>query len=115
MSTHRRTWQKREQQAAELFGAKRQPGSGSSGRDDLTASDSTHPRLFIETKLRVKHSARELLDATAEKAKKEGKIPIAVLASKSKRELVVCCFARDLAAIASEALAAAIGTEGESD
>jgi hypothetical protein len=111
MKTHRRTWQRREQQAAELFGARRQPGSGSSGRDDQTASDSTHPRLFIESKLRVKHAARELLDATAKKARKEGKIPLVVLASKCKHELVICLYARDLNAIATEALAATIERE----
>jgi hypothetical protein len=49
MSTHRRTWQMAEGRAAELFGSRRQAGSGSSGRDDVTCSDSTHPRLFIES------------------------------------------------------------------
>ena len=53
MSTHRSTWKRRERDAARLFGARRQVLSGSSGREDVTGSDTTHERLFIETKLRV--------------------------------------------------------------
>jgi len=48
MSTHRSTWKRREREAARLFGAERQPLSGSGGRADRTRSDSTHDRLFIE-------------------------------------------------------------------
>ena len=62
--TSRRTWQLAEGRAAAFFGVRRQVGSGSSGRDDLTASDSTHPVLFIESKLRDRHAARTLHDGT---------------------------------------------------
>ena len=34
MSTHRSTWKRRERDGAAVFGASRQPGSGSSGRAD---------------------------------------------------------------------------------
>ena len=52
--TYRGTWKHRERDAAAVFGAKRQPLSGSSGRDDLTRSDSLHKKLFIETKFKAK-------------------------------------------------------------
>lgn len=102
MSTHRRTWQKREQKAAELFGARRQTNSGSSNRDDQTSSDSTHPRLYIETKLRQKHAARELLEFIRAKARRERKTPVLILASKGKPDMIICCFASDLQLIAQE-------------
>src|SRR5271157_947296 len=41
MSTHRRTWKKRESAAARLFGSQRQVLSGEPGRDDRSKSDSS--------------------------------------------------------------------------
>ena len=69
--THRRTWQRSEGRAAALFGCCRQVGSGSAGRGDVTASDSTHPVLFVESKLRDRHTTRTLHDATKKRAAKE--------------------------------------------
>ena len=66
MSTHRNTWKRRERDAAGLFGARRQVLSGSSGRSDATSSDSTHPRLYIETKLRAASSVRTLWEQARE-------------------------------------------------
>lgn len=97
--THRRTWQKCEGRAAALFGAKRQPGSGSSGRDDQTRSDSIHPDLFIETKLRPEHAARTLLDATRILAGKEGKTAVLALASKGRPGFVLCVHSADIEAL----------------
>jgi hypothetical protein len=54
MSTHRSTWKARERVIARQFGAERQVCSGGMGRADQTRSDSTHPTLFIETKLRAR-------------------------------------------------------------
>jgi hypothetical protein len=62
--TARRTWQRSEGRAAALFGCRRAVGSGSSGREDVTASDSTHSTLFVESKLRGRHTTRTLHDAT---------------------------------------------------
>lgn len=84
MSTHRRTWQKGEQRVAAAFESKRNIGSGSMGRSDKTASDSTHPVLFIECKHRERHSAVSLWRDTAKKAKKEDKIPVIALLEKGK-------------------------------
>jgi hypothetical protein len=58
MATHRRTWKKAERRVADLSGAPCQPLSGSSGRDDMIRSDSTHTRIFDESKDRERHAAR---------------------------------------------------------
>lgn len=100
--THRRTWQRREEKAAAAFGVKRQIGSGSGGREDETRSDSTHDRLFIETKLRTSWAARTLWEDTRKKAMKEGKTPVVVLCTKGKRGGLVVCHQDDLAAVARE-------------
>ena len=83
-TTHRRTWQKREQTIAEMFGAKRNRSSGSSGRADLSSSDSTHGRLYLEAKLRAKHTAVSLWDDTKIKADREGKVPVVALVEKGR-------------------------------
>ncbi|WP_435005126.1 hypothetical protein P12x_003019 [Tundrisphaera lichenicola] len=102
MSTNRRTWQKSEGRAAAIFGALRQVLSGSSGRDDNTASDSTHTTLFIESKYRDKHAVRTLHDATRILARKEGKIPVVTLFDKGRSGFLVCIHSDDLAAVVAE-------------
>jgi hypothetical protein len=77
-------WKKRERSAAALFGAMRQPLSGSSGRGDQTRSDSTHDVLFIETKTRMKSFVRALWKETSVLANEENKTPVLVLYEKSK-------------------------------
>ena len=104
--THRRTWQQFEARFAALFGCRRQVLSGSSGRDDATASDSTHPVLFLEAKLREQHSARTLHDATRLLARKEGKVPVLGLADKSRPGFLVCLHSDDLAAVFTQWAAA---------
>lgn len=101
-TTSRSAWKQRERAAAGLFGAKRQPCSGSSGRDDQTRSDSTHPRLFVETKLKANHAVRTLFDKTRELARKEGKTAVLALASKHKPGVLVCIHSDDLAAVLRE-------------
>lgn len=76
MGTHSSTWKARERQAAALFGARRQRCSGSSGRDDLSRSDSTHPRLFLEVKLRAKFPFR--VDFDEVRAQRKGKSPFGI-------------------------------------
>jgi hypothetical protein len=82
--TSRSTWKARERQAAKDFGARRQRCSGSSGIEGQTRSDSDHPRLFVECKLRAKHAAVTLWDDTHVKATKEGKLPVVVLVEKGR-------------------------------
>jgi hypothetical protein len=104
--TARRTWQIREQSAAALFGAKRQVLSGSSGRDDATQSDSTHPRLFIECKLKAKQAVRSLWRATALLAAKEHKVAVLILYEKSKPGGLIVIHEDDLDAIIEERIKA---------
>lgn len=72
--TSRSTWKAHERNTARQFGTERNPLSGSCGKH--TGSDSLHPKLFIECKYKKKHSVIGLFRETAEKAKKENKIPI---------------------------------------
>jgi len=111
MPTHRRTWQRTEARAADLFGSHRQPGSGSGGREDLTRSDSVHPTLFIESKLRGTHTTRTLHDATKTLAKREGKTPVLTLFDKARPGFLVCVHCDDLAEVLAE-YAAALDDKG---
>ena len=102
MATHRTTWNSAERRAASLFGARRQPLSGSSGRDDITRSDTNHPRLFVEAKYRERHSVRTLYDATKALALKEGKIPVLALIDKGRHGFLICVHSNELSAVAAE-------------
>ena len=102
MSTNRSTWKKAESRVAALFEARRQVLSGSCGRDDLSRSDSTHPRLFIESKYRERHAVRSLLDDTKALARKEGKIPIVALIDKGRPGFLVCIHSDDLPVVVVE-------------
>lgn len=72
--TSRSTWKAHERKSARFFGSERNPLSGSCGKH--SESDSLHPTLFIECKFRKSHSVINLFKETAEKAKRENKIPI---------------------------------------
>ena len=99
MATHRSSWKRRERSSAALFGARRQPLSGSSGRDDRSCSDSTHERLYIETKLRATWGVRTLFDRMKLLAQREEKIPVLALASKGKRGCLFVVDSADLPAL----------------
>ena len=104
--TSRRTWQLAEGRAAALFGCRRQTNSGSSGRDDLTGSDSTHETLYIESKLRDRHTVRTLHDGTKKKATKERKTPVVVLFDKQRPGCLVVVHSDDLMTVVAEYAAA---------
>ena len=106
MTTHRRTWQKSEGRIAAKFGAKRNVGSGSMGRDDKTSSDSTHDTLYIECKLAKKFAVVTLWDDAAKKAKKEGKTPVVCQSVKCRPGFWVTCHIDDLPTVAAEYAAA---------
>jgi len=98
--THSSTWKKREVKIAKRFGSRRTPLSG--GNSGHTRSDSGHPRLFLEAKLRANHSAVTLWRETAVLAKREGKIPVVALAEKNQPGFWVMMHIDDLQAVASE-------------
>jgi len=98
--THRRTWQKLEQRLAEFFGSERNSLSGICSK--VTASDSIHPRLFIEAKYKQKFSVIRLFKETELKAKKENKIPIVGLKDKEVNGDFIIIRLKDLPKIAQE-------------
>jgi hypothetical protein len=101
-STARRTWQLFESRVAVFFGCRRAVLSGSSGRDDTTASDSTHPSLFLECKLRATHTARTLHDETKRLAAKERKTPVLALADKNRPGFLICVHSDDWPSVVAE-------------
>lgn len=101
-----KTWKQAERRVAAMFGCLRARLSGSSGRDDQSASDSTHATLFLETKYRERHAVRTLHEATRTLAKRERKTAVVALVDKGKPGALVCVHSDDLAALAVEYLAA---------
>lgn len=91
-------WKAVERRVAEFFGCKRQRCSGSSGIEGLSRSDSTHEKLFIETKYRKSHSVRTLYEETKVLAKKEGRVPVLALADHGKPGFLVVVHSSDLRA-----------------
>ena len=67
-----KAWKKRERDVANYFNGERTPLSGGNGK--VTRADVIHDELFIECKLRVKHTAVTLWDDTAKLAKDEREI-----------------------------------------
>ncbi len=104
-----KTWKNIERKIARFFGAERNPLSGGNGGH--SRSDSLHERLFIEVKYRVSHSAVTLWRDTAEKAKKEDKIPVVCLSEKGKQGFWVMCHSEDLTAVANQRIEAKKGGE----
>lgn len=100
--TSKSAWTQRERDVAAMFGCNRQRCSGSSGREDCSRSDATHERLFIETKLRERHTARTLYDETKILARKEGKTPVIALACKGRPGFLVAVHSDDIATLVVE-------------
>lgn len=95
-------WKKFERRVARLFGAERNPGSGSGGRADITGSDSTHPTLFVECKWSKARgfAISRLWRETWEKAKKEGKRPVLAIHDCEIQGAILVIHERDLQATA---------------
>ena len=72
-----KAWKKRERDVAGYFKGTRTPLSGGNGK--ITRADVIHESLFIECKLRAKHTVVSLWDDTAKLAKSEGKTPVIAL------------------------------------
>lgn len=86
--THRSTWKAAERRVARLFQTERAALSGGNGK--LTRSDSHHPHLFIEAKLRAGSAVWNLYESTHELAVLEAKLPIlAILRKGSPGALLV--------------------------
>ena len=92
--TARRTWKKRESNVADFFQGQRTPLSG--GNSKVTRSDVIHDDLFIECKLKKKHSVISLWDATKKLAVKEGKTPVIALCEKERPGFWIMVHSSDL-------------------
>ena len=75
-----KAWKQRERNVAKFFGGVRTPLSGGNGK--ITRADVIHESLFIECKLRAKHTAITLWDETKEIADTENKTPVIALCEK---------------------------------
>jgi hypothetical protein len=93
-------WKAIERKVAKFFGTLRTPLSGSHSAH--TRSDTLHDILYIETKLRERHTAVSLWQQTNNKAKKENKIPCVVLAEKGKTGFWLVVHSSDLVAVANQ-------------
>jgi hypothetical protein len=92
--TARNTWKQRERDVADFFHGQRNPLSGRNSKH--IAADVIHDRLFIECKLREKHSAVSLWDEVKALADREGKTPVVVLCEKNRPGFWVLVHSEDL-------------------
>lgn len=77
-------WKAFEREVAEEFGTKRVPLSGSNSGHN-TNSDSLHPDLYIECKVRQSVWIHTLYNDVEKKAKVEGKIPLVAIKQKGQK------------------------------
>ena len=89
-----KAWKQRERNVACYFNGMRTPLSGGSGK--ITRADVIHDSLFIECKLRAKHTVITLWDQTAKLAKVEGKTPVIALCEKNRPGFWVMVHSSDL-------------------
>lgn len=94
-STSKSCWKSFERNVAKDFGTKRVPLSGSNSGHN-TNSDSLHPKLYIECKVRGKISLWQLFKDTENKAKVEGKIPLVAVKQKGERGYLVILRPEDI-------------------
>ena len=92
-----KAWKKRERDVAGYFKGTRTPLSGGNGK--VTRADVIHDNLFIECKLRAKHTVVSLWYETAKLAKLEGKIPVIALCEKNRPGFWVMVHSSDLSKI----------------
>ena len=89
-----KAWKKRVREVAGDFNGQRTPLSGGNGK--ITRADVIHDSLFIECKLRAKHTVVTLWDQTAKLAKLEGKTPVIALCEKNRPGFWIMVHSSDL-------------------
>ena len=89
-----KAWKKRERDVAGVFDGQRTALSGGNGK--ITRADVMHDKLFIECKLRAKHTVVSLWDDTAKLAKEEEKTPVIALCEKNRPGFWVMVHSSDL-------------------
>lgn len=93
--TSKSTWKRFERVVATFFGTRRVPLSGSNSGHN-TNSDSMHPEIYIECKVREKFSIWTLFKDTEEKAKVEKKVPVVALKQKGEQGYLLLIRPEDL-------------------
>lgn len=91
-------WKSFERTVASYFGTRRVPLSGSNSGHG-TNSDSLHPKLYIECKVRSKIALWQLFVDTEKKAKVENKIPVVAIKQKGEKGYLLVIRPEDLEAI----------------
>ena len=89
-----KAWKKRERDVAGFFDGQRTALSAGNGK--ITRADVMHDKLFIECKLRAKHTVVSLWDDTAKLAKEEEKTPVIALCEKNRPGFWVMVHSSDL-------------------
>ena len=108
MTTHRSTWKHLERQVAKFFGSVRNALSGRNSK--VSASDSIHPTLFIECKLREKMPMWDLWEQSQEFGKKEGKTAVVALKKKGKKGFLLVVHCDDLVKVSQIAAVSEIAS-----
>lgn len=94
-ATSKSCWKTFERIVANYFGTRRVPLSGSNSGHG-TNSDSLHPKLYIECKVRNKIALWQLFVDTEKKAKVEGKVPIVAVKQKGEKGYLLVMRPEDL-------------------
>ena len=89
-----KAWKRREREVARYFNGTRTALSGINSK--VTKADVIHDELFVECKLRAKHSVVSLWDDTSKLAKDEGKTPVIALCEKNRPGFWVMVHSSDL-------------------
>ena len=98
--TSKSAWKSFERVVATYFGTRRVPLSGSNSGHG-TNSDSLHPKLYIECKVRSKIALWQLFVDTEKKAGIEGKIPVVAIKQKGEKGYLLVMRPQDLEKIYS--------------
>lgn len=93
--TSKSAWKSFERTVATYFGTRRVPLSGSNSGHG-TNSDSLHPKLYIECKVRNKIALWQLFTDTEKKAKVEGKVPVVAIKQKGEKGYLLVMRPEDL-------------------
>lgn len=94
-ATSKSCWKTFERIVANYFGTRRVPLSGSNSGHG-TNSDSLHPKLYIECKVRNKIALWQLFVDTEKKAKVEDKVPIVAVKQKGEKGYLLVMRPEDL-------------------
>ena len=94
------TVSKRERLVSRFFGGVRNALSGINSK--VTHSDVIHESLFIECKLRAKHTAVKLWDETKVLADKEKKTPVIALCEKNRPGFWIMVHSDDFSEVSKE-------------